>query len=49
MKNCAVAECGLGVRAIATVPAVFFNAFCASFAIGSRVFFCSMAGVNPPP
>ncbi len=40
MKNCAVAECGAGVRAIATVPASFLRPFFASFCTASRVGFC---------
>src|SRR5450759_879065 len=36
MKNCAVAECGLDVRAMVMVPASFFNPLPASFSIGGR-------------
>jgi len=49
MKNCAVAECGSPVRAIATVSGVFFRPLSASFGIGARVGFCCISGVKPPP
>ena len=49
MKNCAVAECGSEVRAIATVYFVFLRPLVASLATGSRVGFCFMPGSMPPP
>ena len=39
MKNCAVAECGSLVRAIASVYSVFFRPLLASFWIGASVGF----------
>ena len=49
MKNCALAECGADVRAIASVYLVFFRPLLASLVIGSRVGFCFMLGSKPPP
>ena len=49
MKNWAVALFGSEVRAIATVPSVFFRPFAASFLIGARVGFLFMAASMPPP
>ena len=49
MKNCALAECGSGVRAIAIVPTSFFRPFPASFSTGGRVGFWRMSLSNPPP
>jgi len=40
---------GSEVRAIATVPRVFFRPFWLSSGIGARVVFCFMSGVKPPP
>jgi hypothetical protein len=48
-KNCEVALWGSEVRAIEMVPRSFFRPLSASFWIGSRVFFCSIAAVKPPP
>ncbi|MNC88945.1 hypothetical protein D3C83_48240 [compost metagenome] len=49
MKNCAVAEWGSDVRAMAIVPVVFFSPFEASLRTGLRVAFCLKSGSNPPP
>lgn len=49
MKNCAVAECGSFVRAIAIVYVSFFRPLFASFAIGASVGFCFRPGSKPPP
>ena len=49
MKNCADAECGSMVRAIARVPVLFDRPLLASFLIGARVAFCFMPGSKPPP
>ena len=49
MKNCAVALCGFGVRAIAMVPRLFLSPFAASFFTGARVDFWFMSAVKPPP
>ena len=49
MKNCAVAEFGSPVRAIASVPRVLLRPFFASFAIAGRVAFWRSSGVKPPP
>jgi len=49
MKNCAEAECGSRVRAMAMLPATFFRPFFASFGIGARVGFSFMSAVMPPP
>ena len=49
MKNCAVAECGSFVRAIATVYSAFFRPLSASFSIGVPTTFCFIPGANPPP
>jgi len=48
-KNCAVAECGSLVRAIATVPRVFLSPLSASFWIGGCVGFFSSCWSKPPP
>jgi hypothetical protein len=53
MKNCAVAEFGSGVRAMAIVPAWFlspaFTAPWASLTTGARVGFCLKLPAKPPP
>jgi len=49
MKNWAVAECGLGVRAIAIVPVSFLNPLAASLRTGLRAGFSLKSGSNPPP
>ena len=49
MKNCAVAEFGSGVRAIATVPRWLVRPLRLSSAIGARVAFSFMSAVMPPP
>ena len=49
MKNCAEAECGSMVRAMATVPTLLDRPLLASFLIGARVGFCFMPGSKPPP
>ena len=49
MKNCAVAECGADVRAIASVYLSFFRPLLASFWIVEPVGFCFMPGSKPPP
>ena len=53
MKNCAVAELGSPVRAIASVPGTFRRPAlldCSdSIGIGGFVGFCLKSGVNPPP
>ena len=50
MKNCAVAEFGSLVRAIASVPTVFFRPLLRpSSGIGARVGFSVKVGVKPPP
>ena len=50
MKNCAVAEWGLGVRAMAIVPTSFFNpalkARPASFSMGARFAFWRMSAIE---
>ena len=42
-RNCAVAELGSLVRAIAIVPVRFFRPLSASFLIGARVGFCCIS------
>ncbi|MNC66841.1 hypothetical protein D3C75_1172860 [compost metagenome] len=49
MKNWLVAEFGSEVRAIDRVPRVFCRPLPASLRIGSRVGFCTICSVNPPP
>ena len=49
MKNCAVAECGALVRAMATVYMSFFRPLLASLVISACVGFCFMPGSKPPP
>ena len=49
MKNCALAEWGAWVRAIATVYLLFFRPLLASFSIWASVGFWVMPGSNPPP
>src|SRR5690625_1250627 len=49
MKNWAVAEWGSLVRAMATVPTSLARPLSASFWMGSRVGFCCMSAVRPPP
>ena len=49
MKNCAVAECGAEVRAIASVYVSFFRPLLASFWIVAPVGFWLMPGSKPPP
>ncbi|MNL88785.1 hypothetical protein D3C87_2187160 [compost metagenome] len=49
MKNCAVAECGSLVRAMATVYLSFFRPLLASLLIGWSVGFWFMPGSKPPP
>ena len=53
MKNCAVAESGFAVRAMAMVPTAFFSPPStpprASFGIAARVGFCRNAPSKPPP
>ncbi|CPI01229.1 Uncharacterised protein [Bordetella pertussis] len=49
MKNCAVAECGSLVRAMASVYLSFFRPLLASFSMGALVGFCFMPGSKPPP
>jgi hypothetical protein len=53
MKNCAVAEFGSDVRAIASVPGTLSRPALldcsASIAIGGFVGFCLKSAVKPPP
>ena len=49
MKNCAVAEFGSDVRAIAIVPRWLVRPLRLSSGIGARVGFSFMSGVMPPP
>jgi hypothetical protein len=49
MKNCAVAEFGSLVRAIATVPRRLLRPLWLSSGIGARVGFSRRSGVMPPP
>ena len=53
MKNCAVAEFGSDVRAIASVPGVLsipaLLDISASLTIGGFVGFCLKSAVKPPP
>ncbi|MNL79533.1 hypothetical protein D3C87_2061620 [compost metagenome] len=49
MKNWAVAEFGLPVRAMATVYLSFLRPLLASSGIGGCVGFCCMSAVKPPP
>jgi len=49
MKNCELAEFGSEVRAIAIVPRLLAKPLADSLTIGSRVCFCCMSAVNPPP
>ena len=49
MKNCALAECGSLVRAMATVYSSFFRPLLASLLIGLSVGFWFMPGSKPPP
>ena len=49
MKNWEVALCGSLVRAMASVPRVFFKPLSASFWTGALVGFCVMSEVKPPP
>ncbi|MNG20250.1 hypothetical protein D3C84_1044890 [compost metagenome] len=49
MKNCALAECGSMVRAMATVPTLLATPLLASFLMVARVAFCFMPGSKPPP
>ncbi|MNR58587.1 hypothetical protein D3C85_1796210 [compost metagenome] len=49
MKNWLVAELGLEVRAIDSVPRTFFRPLLASLRIGSLVGFCTICSVKPPP
>ena len=44
-----VALSGFGVRAIASVPAVFFRPFDDSFFTGGFVAFCVLSFAKPPP
>ena len=48
-KNCDVALFGSPVRAIATVPTVFFSLLPASLTIGAAVFFRFISLSRPPP
>ena len=48
MKNCALAECGSLVRAIAMLYLTFFKPLVASLSICARVDFCFMPGSKPP-
>ena len=49
MKNCAVAEFGSLVRAMATVPRTLFRPLRLSSGIGARVGLSCMSAVMPPP
>jgi hypothetical protein len=49
MKNCAVAELGSIVRAIAMVPRTLVRPLRLSSGIGARVGFSLMSGFMPPP
>ena len=49
MKNCAVAECGSEVRAMAIVPRLLFKRLLASFWIGAFVAFSRIPLSIPPP
>ena len=49
MKNCAVAELGSLVRAMATVPRRLVRPFLLSSGIGARVGFSFMSASKPPP
>ena len=49
MKNCADAECGAEVRAMATVYFLFFRPLLASFSTGASVGFWFIPGAKPPP
>ena len=49
MKNCAVAESGALVRAMAIVPRVFLRPLRHSFLMGGSVVFLVKSGVMPPP
>ena len=49
MKNCAVAECGSEVRAIAMVPRLLLKRLFASFWIGALVAFSRIPLSIPPP
>src|ERR1700761_5290972 len=49
MKNCAVAEFGSPVRAMAIVYLSFFRPLLASSGIGGGGWFFFMSGVKPPP
>jgi hypothetical protein len=49
MKNCAVAESGTEVRAMATVPRTLDRPLRLSSGIGARVGFSLMSAFMPPP
>ncbi len=49
MKNCAVAESGTLVRAIAMLPRRLDSPFWLSSGIGAWVGFCARSAVKPPP